>query len=413
MSVIKKDPNSSVRKLAIGTIGHVDHGKTSLTAAITMVANKISGIGDIKKYDEIDNAPEEKARGITISTAHVCYHHKDVMIMHTDCPGHADYIKNMIVGASQMEGCILVIAATDGVMPQTQEHLKLAKLNVPTKNLVVFINKADIAGEELCELVAEEVREYVKEAGFDDDTPIIFGSALCALEGGDESRKALGENKIEELLDVIVDRFESKITDEDRDSKFLMPIEDVFSISGRGTVVTGRVERGNRDCSDGKPLEFKLFNFKTKDPIPVTVTAFQMFHKDVLRVDAGDNVGALLRGIKKDEVGRGMLLCGVDTDIKTARKIKVELYVFKKEEGGRATAIHSGYRPQMYLKTADVTVTVNFVDDTKEFIMPGDNDTVILEFINNLYIPVEIGWRVALREGGKTIAVGVIAENIE
>lgn len=403
MSVIEK------KKLAIGTIGHVDHGKTTLTSAITKIANELSGIGDVKRYDEIDNAPEEKARGITISAAHVCYYHKDTMIMHTDCPGHADYIKNMIVGASQMEGCILVIAATDGVMLQTQEHLKLAKSNVPSENLVVFVNKSEVAGEEMCELVAEEVRDYVIKAGFAEDTPIIFGSALCALEERDHH---IGRDKIIELLDIIVTRFVSKVEDGDESKPVLITVEGTNNIPGRGNVATGRAMYGTIVCDDGKPVDLVYFDFRSPYPKPLVVTSFEMFHKPLTRVTPGDNVGALCRGIKKGEIARGMLICGVDTKIKAARKVKAEIYIYKKEEGGRNTAICNGYKPQLYLNTADITVSVGLLEGV-DFIMPGENATVILEFINDQYMPVEIGWQFALREGGLTISLGKILEIVE
>ncbi len=377
----------------IGTIGHVDHGKTTLTAAIT------KQFGDFKAYDEIDGAPEERARGITISTAHVEYETDARHYAHVDCPGHADYVKNMITGAAQMDGAILVVNAADGPMPQTREHILLARqVGVPA--LVVFMNKVDqVDDEELLELVEMEVRELLSSYEFPgDDIPIIAGSALAALEDRDAS---IGSGKIAELM-AAVDEY-IPTPDRPRDLPFLMPIEDVFSISGRGTVVTGRVERGIVHVGD----EVEIVG--VKDTAKTTVTGVEMFRKLLDQGEAGDNIGALIRGVGRDEVERGQVLCKPGS-VTPHTRFKAEAYILTKEEGGRHTPFFTNYRPQFYFRTTDVTGVVSLPEGT-EMVMPGDNVAVSVELI--VPIAMEDGLRFAIREGGRTVGAGVVAEIIE
>lgn len=384
----------------IGTIGHVDHGKTTLTAAITMVLNKKFG-GEVRKYDEIDNAPEEKERGITINTSHVEYQTEKRHYAHVDCPGHADYVKNMITGAAQMDGAILVIAATDGPMAQTREHVLLARqVGVPA--IVVFMNKVDqLDDPELLELVEMEIRELLSSYDFPgDDTPIIKGSALKAVEAeGDLNNPAC--NCILELMDA-VDSFIPE-PQRDVDQPFLMPIEDVFSISGRGTVVTGRVERGVIRVGD----EIEIVGIKPTQK--TTCTGVEMFRKLLDEGEAGDNVGILLRGTKREDVERGQVLAKPGT-ITPHTKFTAEVYVLTKEEGGRHTPFFKGYRPQFYFRTTDVTGTIELPEGT-EMVMPGDNITMTVQLI--CPIAMEAGLRFAIREGGHTVGAGVVAKIIE
>ena len=384
----------------IGTIGHVDHGKTTLTAAITMVLAKLNG-GEVRKYDEIDNAPEEKARGITINTAHVEYQTKNRHYAHVDCPGHADYVKNMITGAAQMDGAILVIAASDGPMAQTREHVLLARqVGVPA--IVVFLNKVDqLDDPELLELVEMEIRELLNSYDFPgDDTPIIRGSALQAVEAeGDPNDPRC--KCILELMDA-VDTF---IPEPKReiDKPFLMPIEDVFSIEGRGTVVTGRVERGVIKVND----EVEIIGIKPT--AKTVVTGVEMFRKLLAQGQAGDNIGCLLRGTKKEEVERGQVLAKPGS-VTPHTKFKGEIYVLSKEEGGRHKPFFSNYRPQFYFRTTDVTGTITLKEGV-EMVMPGDNTTISVELI--CPIAMEKGLRFAIREGGHTVASGRVSEIIE
>ncbi|GLK50894.1 MAG: elongation factor Tu [Maricaulis sp.] len=382
----------------IGTIGHVDHGKTTLTAAITMVLAEQGG-GTAKKYDEIDAAPEEKARGITISTAHVEYETANRHYAHVDCPGHADYVKNMITGAAQMDGAILVVNAADGPMPQTREHILLARqVGVPA--LVVFLNKVDqVDDEELLELVEMEVRELLSSYDFPgDDIPIVAGSALAAVEGRDEN---IGKEKILELM-AAVDEY---IPTPDRpiDQPFLMPIEDVFSISGRGTVVTGRVERGV--VKVGEEIEI----VGIRDTQKTTCTGVEMFRKLLDQGQAGDNVGVLLRGIDREGVERGQVLCKPGS-IKPHSKFVAEAYILTKEEGGRHTPFFTNYRPQFYFRTTDVTGVVTLKEGT-EMVMPGDNVEMNVELITP--IAMEEKLRFAIREGGRTVGAGVVSKIVE
>ena len=384
----------------VGTIGHVDHGKTTLTAAITMVLNKKYG-GEVRKYDEIDNAPEEKERGITINTAHVEYQTANRHYAHVDCPGHADYVKNMITGAAQMDGAILVIAATDGPMAQTREHVLLARqVGVPA--IVVFMNKCDqLDDPELLELVEMEIRELLNSCEYPgDDTPIIKGSALKAIEAdGNPDDPAC--KCIMELMDA-VDTFipEPK---RDVDQPFLMPIEDVFSIEGRGTVVTGRVERGIIKLND----EVEIVGIKPT--VKTTVTGIEMFRKLLDQGQAGDNIGCLLRGTKKEDVERGQVLAKPGS-VTPHTKFRGEIYVLSKEEGGRHTPFFNNYRPQFYFRTTDVTGTITLKEGT-EMVMPGDNTTITVELIAP--IAMEKGLRFAIREGGRTVASGRVSEIIE
>ena len=384
----------------IGTIGHVDHGKTTLTAAITMVLAKLNG-GEVRKYDEIDNAPEEKARGITINTAHVEYQTKHRHYAHVDCPGHADYVKNMITGAAQMDGAILVIAASDGPMAQTREHVLLARqVGVPA--IVVFLNKVDqLDDPELLELVEMEIRELLNSYDFPgDDTPIIRGSALQAVEAeGDPNDPRC--KCILELMDAV----DSFIPEPKRemDKPFLMPIEDVFSIEGRGTVVTGRVERGVVKVND----EVEIIGIKPT--AKTVVTGVEMFRKLLAQGQAGDNIGCLLRGTKKEEVVRGQVLAKPGT-VTPHTKFKGEIYVLSKEEGGRHTPFFNNYRPQFFFRTTDVTGSITLAEGV-EMVMPGDNTSITVELIAP--IAMEKGLRFAIREGGRTVASGRVSEIIE
>jgi elongation factor Tu len=376
----------------IGTIGHVDHGKTTLTAAIT------KQFGEFKDYDQIDAAPEEKARGITISTAHVEYETPNRHYAHVDCPGHADYVKNMITGAAQMDGAILVVNAADGPMPQTREHILLGR-QVGIPKMVVFLNKVDqVDDEELLELVEMEVRELLSSYEYPgDDIPIVAGSALAALEGRDD---AIGTEKIAELMaavDEYIDTPERAV-----DQPFLMPIEDVFSISGRGTVVTGRVERGVVNVGD----ELEIVGIR--DTKKTTCTGVEMFRKLLDRGEAGDNIGALLRGVERDGVERGQVLCKPGS-VKPHTKFEAEAYILTKEEGGRHTPFFANYRPQFYFRTTDVTGTVTLAAGT-EMVMPGDNVSFTVELIAP--IAMEDGLRFAIREGGRTVGAGVVSKII-
>lgn len=383
----------------IGTIGHVDHGKTTLTAAITKVlAEKgFSNKDEVKSFDQIDNAPEEKERGITINTAHVEYETANRHYAHVDCPGHADYVKNMVTGAAQMDGAILVVAATDGVMPQTREHILLARqVNVP--RVVVFLNKCDMVDdEEMLELVEMEVRELLTEYGYDgDNTPIIRGSALGALEG-----VAKWEDKIMELMDA-VDTW-IQLPKRDVDKPFLMPIEDIFSITGRGTVATGRIETGKVKVGD----EVEILGLG-EDKKSV-VTGVEMFRKILDEGEAGDNVGLLLRGIDKQEVKRGMVLCHPG-QVKPHSKFKATVYILKKEEGGRHTPFKNHYRPQFYLRTMDCTGEITLPEGT-EMVMPGDNVEITVDLIYP--VALNTGLRFAIREGGHTVGSGQITEILD
>ncbi|SCZ87694.1 BZ3500_MvSof-1268-A1-R1_Chr2-2g05160 [Microbotryum saponariae] len=389
----------SLPHMNIGTIGHVDHGKTTLTAAITKVLAEASGKGKVLGYDMIDKAPEEKARGITIATAHVEYETKNRHYAHVDCPGHADYIKNMITGAAQMDGGIIVVSASDGQMPQTREHLLLAR-QVGIKKLVVYINKVDqVDDPEMLELVEMEMRDLLGTYGFDGEgTPIVKGSALAALEGRDDK---IGKDSIMELM-ASVDSWLDQ-PPRDLEKPFLMPVEDVFSIQGRGTVVTGRVERGT--ITKGAEIEIVGMGelFKT------TLTGIEMFHKELDRGEAGDNMGALLRGIKREQVKRGMVLA-VPGSVKPVRKFSASLYVLTKEEGGRYTPFMNNYRPQLFIRTSDVTVGLTFPPGTEnvdeKMVMPGDNVEVVGELVHE--IALEVGSRFTLREGGKTVGTGIV-----
>ena len=383
----------------IGTIGHVDHGKTTLTAAITLVLSKrVAGNeGKIKSFDQIDNAPEEKERGITINTAHVEYETANRHYAHVDCPGHADYVKNMVTGAAQMDGAIIVVAATDGPMPQTREHILLARqVNVP--RLVVFLNKCDMVDdEEMLELVEMEMRELLSFYDFDgDNTPIIRGSALGALNGVPE-----WEDKIMELMDAVDEWI--PLPPRDTDKPFLMPVEDIFSITGRGTVATGRIETGVIKVGD----EVEILGL-SQDKKSV-VTGVEMFRKLLDEGEAGDNVGLLLRGVDKDEIKRGMILCHPG-QIKPYSKFKAEVYILKKEEGGRHTPFHNKYRPQFYIRTMDCTGEITLPENV-EMVMPGDNVTINVELIYP--VALNLGLRFAIREGGRTVGAGQITALID
>ena len=381
----------------IGTIGHIDHGKTTLTAAITAVMAKHDPTNSVRSFDSIDNAPEERERGITIATAHVEYTTENRHYAHVDCPGHADYIKNMITGAAQMDGGILVVAATDGPMPQTREHILLAR-QVGVPSLVVFLNKVDAVDDpELLELVELEVRELLSSYDFPgDDIPVVQGSALKALEG-DEA----GEKSIDALM-AAVDSYVPQ-PDRDIDKPFLMPIEDVFSISGRGTVVTGRVERGKVLVSE----EIEIVGFK--DTEKKVVTGVEMFRKLLDAGEAGDNVGVLLRGVEKNDVSRGQVLAKPGS-ITPHTKFKGEVYVLNKDEGGRHTPFFNGYRPQFYLRTTDVTGVATLPAGV-EMVMPGDSVSIEVELITP--VALEKGLRFAIREGGRTVGSGTITEIVE
>ena len=382
----------------VGTIGHVDHGKTTLTAAITTILSKKFG-GEAKAYDQIDAAPEEKARGITINTAHVEYETANRHYAHVDCPGHADYVKNMITGAAQMDGAILVCSAADGPMPQTREHILLAR-QVGVPYIVVFMNKADMVDDkELLELVEMEIRELLSKYDFPgDDTPVIIGSAKLALEGDQSEYGEPAIHKLAEALDTYIPMPERAI-----DGTFLMPVEDVFSISGRGTVVTGRIERGIVKVGD----EIEIVGIK--DTVKTTCTGVEMFRKLLDQGMAGDNVGVLLRGTKREDIERGQVL-SKSGSIKPHTKFTAEIYVLGKDEGGRHTPFFNGYRPQFYFRTTDVTGAVELPAGT-EMVMPGDNVSITVALIAP--IAMEDGLRFAIREGGRTVGAGVVAKIIE
>ncbi len=381
----------------IGTIGHVDHGKTTLTSAITMVLNK-KGLCEVKSFDSIDNAPEEKERGITINTAHVEYATANRHYAHVDCPGHADYVKNMVTGAAQMDGAIIVVAATDGPMPQTREHILLARqVNVP--RLVVFMNKVDMVDDpEILELVEMEIRDLLSFYEFDgDNTPVIQGSALGALNGEPQ-----WEDKVMELMDA-VDTW-IPIPPRDVDKPFLMPVEDVFSITGRGTVATGRIETGKIHTGD----EIEVIGLGAEGRKTVC-TGVEMFRKILDDGQAGDNVGLLLRGVDKKEIKRGQILAKAGS-ITPHTTFKAEVYILKKEEGGRHTPFHNKYRPQFYIRTLDITGEINLPEGT-EMIMPGDNVTITVELIYP--VALNLGLRFAIREGGRTVGAGQVTEIIK
>ncbi|WP_286336210.1 elongation factor Tu [Hydrogenimonas cancrithermarum] len=385
----------------IGTIGHVDHGKTTLTAAITAVL-ATKGDAELMDYDQIDNAPEERERGITIATSHVEYETDKRHYAHVDCPGHADYVKNMITGAAQMDGAILVVSAADGPMPQTREHILLSR-QVGVPYIVVFMNKADMVDdEELLELVEMEIRELLSEYDFPgDDTPVIAGSALKALEEAKSGTLGEWSEKILELMDAVDEYIPTPERETDKD--FLMPIEDVFSISGRGTVVTGRIERG-KVCV-GDTIEI----VGIRDTQTTTVTGVEMFRKEMDCGEAGDNCGVLLRGTKKEDVERGMVLCKPGS-ITPHTQFEAEIYVLTKEEGGRHTPFFNGYRPQFYVRTTDVTGAITLPEGT-EMVMPGDNVKITAELIAP--IAMEEGTRFAIREGGRTVGAGVVSKIIK
>jgi elongation factor Tu len=382
----------------VGTIGHVDHGKTTLTAALTKVMGEKYG-GEFKAYDQIDNAPEEKARGITIATAHVEYESENRHYAHVDCPGHADYVKNMITGAAQMDGAVLVCSAADGPMPQTREHILLAR-QVGVPHIVVYLNKADqVDDEELVDLVEMEIRELLNKYEFPgDDTPIIKGSALKAIEGDTSD---IGIPSIEKLIAAMDEHI--PMPERPIDGKFIMPIEDVFSISGRGTVVTGRIERGEVNVGD----EIEIVGIR--DTAKTTCTGVEMFRKLLDKGQAGDNVGVLLRGTKREEVERGQVLC-IPGSITPHTKFECEIYVLSKDEGGRHTPFFANYRPQFYFRTTDVTGAIELPKDV-EMVMPGDNVKIKVELITP--IAMEEGLKFAIREGGKTVGAGVVAKITE
>jgi len=384
----------------IGTIGHVDHGKTTLTAAISAVL-ATKGLAELKDYDGIDNAPEEKERGITIATSHIEYETEKRHYAHVDCPGHADYVKNMITGAAQMDGAILVVSAADGPMPQTREHILLSR-QVGVPYIVVFMNKQDMVDdEELLELVEMEIRELLDEYEFPgDDTPVIAGSALKALEEAKEGKVDEWGQKILALMDAVDEYIPTPERDTDKD--FLMPVEDVFSISGRGTVATGRIERGIVKVGD----EIEIVGIK--DTQKTTVTGVEMFRKEMDQGEAGDNVGILLRGTKKEDIERGMVLCKPGS-ITPHTKFTAEIYVLSKEEGGRHTPFFNNYRPQFYVRTTDVTGSITLPEGT-EMVMPGDNVKITVELIAP--IALEEGTRFAIREGGRTVGAGVVSSII-
>ena len=381
----------------IGTIGHVDHGKTTLTAAITTVLAK-KGLSELKSFDQIDNAPEEKERGITINTSHVEYETEKRHYAHVDCPGHADYVKNMVTGAAQMDGAIIVVAATDGPMPQTREHILLARqVNVP--RLVVFLNKCDMVDdEEMLELVEMEMRELLSAYEYDgDNTPIIRGSALGALNGEPQ-----WEEKVMELMNAVDEWI--PLPPRDIDKPFLMPVEDVFSITGRGTVATGRIETGVIKVGD----EVQIIGLGA-DGKKSVVTGVEMFRKLLDQGEAGDNVGLLLRGIDKNEIKRGMVICHPG-QITPHSKFKAQVYILKKEEGGRHTPFHNKYRPQFYIRTLDVTGEITLPEGT-EMVMPGDHVTITVELIYP--VAINVGLRFAIREGGRTVGSGQITEILD
>ncbi len=393
----KENFNRTKPHLNIGTIGHVDHGKTTLTAAITKVLAEKGG-AEIRDFDTIDNAPEEKERGITINTSHVEYETENRHYAHVDCPGHADYVKNMVTGAAQMDGAILVCAATDGPMPQTREHILLGR-QVGIPSMVVFLNKADMVDdEELLELVDMEVRELLNFYDYDgDNTPIVTGSALGALNG-----EAAWVGKIDELMAAVDSYIQEPVRDNEK--PFLMPIEDVFTITGRGTVATGRIETGVANTADAVDIIGM-----GAEKLSSTVTGVEMFRKILDRGEAGDNVGILLRGIEKTDIKRGMVICKPGS-VTPHKKFKAEVYILKKEEGGRHTPFHNKYRPQFYIRTTDVTGEI-FLPDGTEMVMPGDNLTITVELINA--VAMSEGLRFAIREGGRTVGAGQITSIIE
>ncbi len=383
--------------LNIGTIGHVDHGKTTLTAAISKVLSD-KGLAEIKDFTSIDSAPEEKERGITINTAHIEYETEKRHYAHVDCPGHADYVKNMVTGAAQMDGAILVVAATDGPMPQTREHILLCRqVNVP--RIVAFLNKVDMVDdEELLELVEMEVRDLLSNYEYDgDNSPVIKGSALGALNGEAEWVKT-----VEELMDAVDTWIEQP--ERDQDKPFLMPVEDVFSITGRGTVATGRIEAGV--INTGDPVDIVGMG---DEKLESTITGVEMFRKILDRGEAGDNVGLLLRGIEKDDIKRGMVIAAKGS-VTPHKKFKAEVYILSKEEGGRHTPFHNRYRPQFYVRTTDVTGEIQLTDGI-EMVMPGDNVTITVELIQP--IALNVGLRFAIREGGRTVGAGQITEILD
>ena len=383
--------------LNIGTIGHVDHGKTTLTAAITKVLAD-AGFSEARSFDQIDNAPEEKERGITINTSHVEYQTSNRHYAHVDCPGHADYVKNMVTGAAQMDGAILVVAATDGPMPQTREHILLGR-QVGVPRIVVFLNKADMVDdEELLELVEMEVRELLSFYDYDgDNTPVVLGSALGALNG--EQKWVDTVLKLMEEVDVWIE-----LPKRDVDKDFLMPVEDVFSITGRGTVATGRIETGVANTGD----EIDIIGMGA-EKMKSTITGVEMFRKILDRGEAGDNTGILLRGIEKTDIKRGMVLCKVGS-VTPHAKFKAEVYILKKEEGGRHTPFHNNYRPQFYVRTTDVTGNIALPDGV-EMVMPGDNLTINVDLIQP--IALSVGLRFAIREGGRTVGAGQVTEILD
>ena len=393
----KETFNRNKPHLNIGTIGHVDHGKTTLTAAITKVLAE-KGLAEMKDFSSIDSAPEEKERGITINTAHVEYETVNRHYAHVDCPGHADYVKNMVTGAAQMDGAILVVAATDGPMPQTREHILLCRqVNVP--RIVVFMNKVDMVDDaELLELVELEVRDLLSSYEYDgDNSPVIQGSALGALNG---------EPKWVETVEALMDAVDSwiELPVRDQDKPFLMPIEDVFSITGRGTVATGRIESGV--INTGDPVDIVGMG---DEKLTSTITGVEMFRKILDRGEAGDNVGLLLRGIEKTDIKRGMVIAKKDS-VKPHKKFKAEVYVLSKEEGGRHTPIHNKYRPQFYVRTTDVTGEI-FLPEGVEMVMPGDNLTITVELLQP--IALNVGLRFAIREGGRTVGAGQVTEILD
>ena len=393
----KENFDRSKPHLNIGTIGHVDHGKTTLTAAITKVLAD-AGLSEARSFDSIDNAPEEKERGITINTSHVEYQTANRHYAHVDCPGHADYVKNMVTGAAQMDGAILVVAATDGPMPQTREHILLGR-QVGIPRIVVFLNKVDMVDDpELLELVEMEVRELLSFYEYDGDNgPVIQGSALGALNG-----EPKWVDTVMKLMDAVDNWIE--LPQRDIDKPFLMPIEDVFTITGRGTVATGRIETGIANTGD--PVEIIGMG---ADKLTSTITGVEMFKKILDRGEAGDNVGLLLRGIDKKDIRRGMVICKPGS-VKPHAKFKAEVYILKKEEGGRHTPFHNNYRPQFYVRTTDVTGTINLPEGV-DMVMPGDNLTITVELLQP--IALNVGLRFAIREGGRTVGAGQVTEIID
>ena len=393
----KENFDRSKPHLNIGTIGHVDHGKTTLTAAITKVLAD-AGLSEARSFDSIDNAPEEKERGITINTSHVEYQTKNRHYAHVDCPGHADYVKNMVTGAAQMDGAILVVAATDGPMPQTREHILLGR-QVGIPRIVVFLNKVDMVDDpELLELVEMEVRELLSFYDYDGDNgPVIQGSALGALNG-----EPKWVDTVMQLMDAVDNWIE--LPQRDIDKPFLMPIEDVFTITGRGTVATGRIETGIANTGDA----VEIIGMGA-DKLTSTITGVEMFKKILDRGEAGDNVGLLLRGIDKKDIRRGMVICKPGS-VKPHAKFKAEVYILKKEEGGRHTPFHNNYRPQFYVRTTDVTGTINLPEGV-DMVMPGDNLTITVELLQP--IALNVGLRFAIREGGRTVGAGQVTEILD